>query len=388
MAQALTEQFLIDKIAELKEEMRDMVNGCEVQERSLNETEISEFEIKESEIKTFETQLIELQERSIPQQNNTDKQDNTMNKSFKQTVAEAMQAIANNRSTADFENVAGNTIQLRANETQTPQIEAVQSEVRTELLEPLQDALLVNKLGVKVINTGKAVVMPSVNSVEASIEGEITELVGQKLDFAKTKVNPFRIGLSLPFSNTAIKEADINLVSYAINLCGKAEAQLINKIMFSKTAVNGQKGAFVDKYTAATVATDLDYEILVQLNAKVKGNNVGVDSTAAYVMNASTEAKLKCTPKYMGKDAAKNGNGGMIIENGTIDGYPVLVSEAVKDYIGFGVFSNYMIQKVGSADMVVDNLSRSKENIIEINFNDNIALQVVRGEAFDVIKLA
>jgi len=387
----MTEQEIIDRIAGLKEEMRDMVNGCEVQERNLNETEISEFETKESEIKTLETQLIELQERSTTQiQNNTEKQDNTMNKSFKQTVAEALQAIANNRSTADFDNVAGNTIQLRANETQTPQIEAVQGEVRTELLEPLQNAILVNKLGVKVINTGKAVVMPSVNSVEASIEGEITELVGQKLDFAKTKINPFRIGLSLPFSNTAIKEADINLVSYAIRLAGEAAGRLVNKIMFTKTVISGQKGAFVDKYAAATAIAlaDLTYEDLVGLNAKVKAKNIGFDNTAAYVMNASTEAKLKCTPKYMGKDAAKNGNGGMILEGNTIDGYPVLISEEVDGYIGFGVFSNYLIQKVGTADLVVDNLSRSKENITEVNFNDNIAMQIVRDEAFDVIKLS
>ena len=93
------------------------------------------------------------------------------------------------------------------------------------------------------------------------------------------------------------------------------------------------------------------------------------------------EAELKSTPK----DA---GSGLMVLENGIMNGYPVLVSNAVDGYIGFGVFSNFLIQKVGTPDLVVDNLSRSKENITEVNFNDNIAMQVIRQEAFAKLTIA
>ena len=203
----------------------------------------------------------------------------------------------------------------------------------------------------------------------------------QKLEFSKTKVVPFRVGLSLPFSNTAIKEADINLVSYAINLAGKSEAQLINKVMFANAAVNGQKGAFVDAYAAETANTAISYKNIVKLAAKVKKANVIFDNTAAYVVSPEIEAELKTTPL----DA---GSGRMVLEGGVMNGYPVLVSNAVEGYIGFGVFSNFLIQKVGTPDMVVDNLSRSKENITEINFNDNVALQTIRKEAFAVMKIA
>ena len=306
-----------------------------------------------------------------------------MKRNFRENIALAMQAIANNRSIEDLENVAGNVISLRANtgDTTSVEVDAVRSEYATELLEPLQDALIVDKLGIKVITTGKAVVMPSVSSVEASIEGEVTELVGQKLEFAKTKVTPFRVGLSLPFSNTAIKEADINLVNYAVNLAGKSEAQLINKVMFAKEAVNSQKGCFVDAYAAETATTAISYKNIVKLAAKVKKNNVIFDNTAAYVVSPDVEAELKTTPI----DA---GSGRMVLENGQMNGFPVLVSNAVEGYIGFGVFSDFLIQKVGTPDMVVDNLSRSKENITEVNFNDNIALQTIRKEAFAVMKIA
>lgn len=377
-------QELIDKIALLKEEMREMIDNAEVQERSLNEEEKINFGIKEVKIKVLELQLDNTQERSVETNIQTENKDTNTNKQMKFTenIALAMQAIANNRSIEDMENVAGNTIQLRAaGTTQVAQVDAIKSEYATELIEPLQSALIVDKLGVKVINTVKAVVMPSVSNVEATIEGETTALVGQKLEFAKTKVNPFRVGLSLPFSNTAIKEADLNLVSYAINLCGKAEAQLINKVMLSATAVSSQKGAFVDALSGITGNTAVSLKEIVKLAAKVKAKDVIFDETAAYVISPDMEAELKSTPI----DA---GSGRFILENGVMNGYPVLVSSAVVKYIGFGVFSNFLIQKVGTPDMVIDNLSRSKENITEVNFNDNIALQVVRPEAFAAIKVA
>lgn len=370
---------LIDRIALIKEELRELIDNAEVEKRSLNDDEKSLFETKENELKDLQVQL-----RSTEIIENTNKTDKiNMKRNFKENIAVAMQAIANNRSLEDLENVAGNVISLRANtgETLTGEVDAVRGEYATELLEPLQDALIVDKLGIKVITTSKAVVMPSVSSVEASIEGEVTELVGQKLEFSKSKVVPFRVGLSLPFSNTAIKEADINLVNYAINLAGKSEAQLINKVMFAKEAVSSQKGCFVDAYAAETGNTAISYKNIVKLAAKVKKANVIFDNTAAYVVSPDVEAELKTTP-------IDSGSGRMVLENGQMNGFPVLVSNAVEGYIGFGVFSNFLIQKVGAPDLVVDNLSRSKENITEVNFNDNIALQVIRKEAFAVMKIA
>lgn len=374
-------QELIDKIALLKEELRELVDNAEIEKRSLNDEEKILFENKEKQIKDLQKEIEDTNKRSVDNnvEKNTDKKN--MKRNFKENIAVAMQAIANNRSLEDLDNVAGNVISLRANETTSTEVDAIRPEYATELLEPLQDALIVDKLGIKVITTGKAVVMPSVSSVEASIEGETTELVGQKLEFSKTKVVPFRVGLSLPFSNTAIKEADINLVNYAINLAGKSEAQLINKVMFANAEINGQKGAFVDAYAAETANTAISYKNIVKLAAKVKKANVIFDNTAAYVVSPETEAELKSTPL----DA---GSGRMVLENGTMNGFPVLVSNAVEGYIGFGVFSNFLIQKVGNPDLVVDNLSRSKENITEINFNDNVALQVIRPEAFAVMKIA
>jgi len=117
-----------------------------------------------------------------------------MKKEFKQNIADAIVAIANNRSTEAFENVAGNQIELRATTLHDDDTEPLDVEERLPLLEPLQDNLLVNKVGVKVINSNKAVTLPSVNNVEATLAGsEIAELTGQKLDFSKRQLDPKRV---------------------------------------------------------------------------------------------------------------------------------------------------------------------------------------------------
>ena len=401
----------LNQIAAINKEMRDMLDKAEAEKRTLTDEEKEQFNAKEQEVTELRAELeAEQKTEEVVEPTEEDKEEKreiTENKENKQNIhmdkrnfyneiAVAVRAIANGENTAEYANVAGNSVSLRASGTtlytDNGQANAanIQAEELTELVEPLQAALIVDKLGIKVVNTKKAIAIPSVNNVEASIEGEVTQLVGQKLEFKKSKVEPFRVGLSLPFSMQAIKSADIDLIAYAIRLAGKCEAQIINKIMFAKQAVNGKKGAFVDvlaNSATTTVATSaITYLDVVNLAAGVAQKNVPFDGTEAYVMSPSTAAVLKTTPKMAGKQA---GAAGFIIDvDGKIDGHPVLMSSDVDGYIGFGVFSNYLIQRVGEPWIVVDNLSRSKEAITEINFNDLVALQTVRAEGFSALKLS
>jgi hypothetical protein len=106
-------------------------------------------------------------------------------------------------------------------------------------------------------------------------------------------------------------------------------------------------------------------------------------------MSPQTEAKLKSAPVAL---KGNNHTGKFIIEDNRINGYPYLVSGVVRDasandYIGFGVFSNALIQNVGTLCLVVDNLSQSKKNITEVNFNTEYAVDVQRPEAFACMKV-
>lgn len=170
--------------------------------------------------------------------------------------------------------------------------------------------------------------------------------------------------------------------------------------MFSPVGVVGNdsstahKGLFVDALaTDASVAKKVTWENIVGLETAVLNKNVAIDGTAAYVLSPATAGALKSAPV-----ALKGGNhtGKFIIEDNKINGYPYLVSNCVKnvdasgnvtDFIGFGVFSNAMIQEVGTPVMVVDNLSKSKKDITEINTNAEFAVDVIRPEAFACFKI-
>ena len=265
----MNKQELMNGVAEIKEELRNIVETAETEKRSLSDEEKTLFEEKQNRLNELKESLatveareqaqIEAEEankRSLETKENKNKRNISMKKEFKQNIADAIVAIANNRSTEAFENVAGNQIELRATTLHDDDTEPLDEEERLALLEPLQAAMLVDKVGVKVINSNKAVTLPSVNNVEATLEGEVTELTGQKLDFSKRALAPKRVGISIPFSGTSIRHADRDLVAYAINLAGKATGALVNKWMFAPTAIDASaQGLFTEKLaTDASVA--------------------------------------------------------------------------------------------------------------------------------------
>lgn len=388
------EQTLND-IAVIKERMRELVEKAESEKRELTADETAEYGKMKADIEEKRAALAEPDDtaETTESRNSDSKNKKSIDmRKLKEVWAEQLRAVAENRSVAEYDNVHGNQIELRADPTKYANIDDIQSEERLPILEPLNDALVLGKVGVTVINTAKNVTVPSVNNVTASIEGETTALTGKTLDFSKRKVTPKRVGISMPFSGAAVRHADIDLISYAINLAGKATGQLINKWIVSPKGVTGTdttvaKGPFVDLYTAATAAK-ASWENILALETAIKSRNVEFDDTVAFVISPATEQKLKSMPVALkGANTAAQ----FALQDGKIDGIPVIVTQAVvdgdADYIGLGVWSNVLINTVGDPTLVVDNLSRSKEDIVEVNLNHEVAVDVLRPEAFAVLKL-
>lgn len=255
--------------------MRSIVDLAEAEKRELKDEEKATFEERNKQLENLKAELeeaeakeqaeLEAEKRSQEQTEEIFKNKEIIRmKNAKELLAEQIQAVANSRSVEAYDNVTGNKIELRAN-TLYDNVEDIQTEHRLEILEPLQNALLIDKIGCKVVTTGKAVTLPSVNNAVATIEGEVTELTGEQIDFNKQKVTPYRVGVSLPFSGAAIREADIDLVSYAIKLAGRAEAQLINNWMFNPKGVvgNDSSTAHAGIFTAKLAG---DSSVAKQLN--------------------------------------------------------------------------------------------------------------------------
>jgi len=183
-----------------------------------------------------------------------------------------------------------------------------------------------------------------------------------------------------------VRHADRDLVAYAMDLAGRSTAQLVNKWMFSPKAIDASaQGIFTEKLAGdSSIAKKLTWENIVGLEAEVKTKNVPIDNTACYIMSPKTEAALKSAPVSL---KGSNHAGKFIIEDGKVNGYDYLVSQACVDasgntYIGFGVFSNAVIQTVGAPTMVIDQISQAKKDIVEVVLNTEVAVDVQRPEAF------
>lgn len=259
-----------------------------------------------------------------------------------------------------------------------------------ELMMPLDKGIVYDKLGLK-IQTGLKGVFnyPSVTGIEATFEGENVEVSDQSITMDKLTGNPKNIAMSVPVSNTAIDETNVNLQALVVALFGTGMANLLNKWMLSGSVltknVAAPKGPFVDAITnpAVTVAKagTVTWANIIALETAVQKKHMPVTGTSGFVCSTSMLAELRTTLKssnVAGYIAESVGKG-----TWEIDGYPVFVSEDVDDNtIEFGVFEYDLLGQFGTVRMIIDPYTEAKKNITLFVFHTRWDNVVLRPEAF------
>lgn len=217
----------------------------------------------------------------------------------------------------------------------------------------------------------------SINDIDMEEVGEVAELNDQVLDFANIKASANRVGATVPISNAAIDNAAFDVFAFVQVKMDKAQRIYLAKKIFSQAAFTGNKGPF-SGLTATDITLDATaYENILQAVATFtdKGFDPG---KVCLVMGATTEAKLKATPKIDGAAA------GFVIENGKCAGYDYVVSHYINTtlsgstlvatddkYIGIGFWEYFAVQQHGVVRMTVDATSQAvaKKNITAVTFN-------------------
>lgn len=303
-----------------------------------------------------------------------------------EVIAEAIDCIVNNRDTSKFGDMVNkNTVIYRAEaQTTTTETADITPDYSTEVIEPLQKKLIVDKLGCTIItNPTGNVKLPTSTNVEAKIEGETTKAVGQNITFSAKLATPKRLSVVVPFSNRAIRMGSINLVAYAQKLMITAAAQALNKWMFSETKLTGaSNGVFVGLTPVETTKATFGWDDVVGLETAVAEQDVDItDGTAAYVASPKINGLLKTAEKAAG-------TGRYLVEGGMMNDYPVLVSNHVAaNTLGFGVFSNVAVIQYEDFNLVVDAISRADENITQITYNCDFDIEVIEPKAFGLVKV-
>ena len=227
--------------------------------------------------------------------------------------------------------------------------------------------------------TGNELWLVSVDDADLEEVGENAELTDQILHFFYILSASHRVGLSIAISNSAIDNAAFDLMGFVQGKFTLATRRYLAKKLYSQAAFTGVKGPFSGLTSSGDIEIADGKTFKSILKAVAEFTNKGFDSSkVVLVIDALTEAEFKSTKKADDE--------GFIIENGTLAGYPYVVThfintklntdgktlEATPDrYIGIGYFEYEAIQLHGEVRLTVDSTSAAaaKKNLTYVVLN-------------------
>lgn len=262
-----------------------------------------------------------------------------------------------------------------------------------DILPPLEMGLIFDKIGIP-IQTGVSgnLQWPVMGGGEAEILGETEELSDSTVDFSKINAVKTRVGVSFTVTNQAINDSDVDLVALIQQEARQRIRRVLNRVMFSHQNFTGNfHGPFAGAKAQGTFAGAAPtYKELLEMKGKVAETGVEMEGFC-YVMGETMKATLEATPI----DA---GSGRMVIENGTIAGYPVFTtayinygsdkSKADVEYVAAGVYTYLAVNQYGELRMVVDPYTKAKKDEVVITLNSDWSMTTLRSEAFALYKTA
>ena len=254
--------------------------------------------------------------------------------------------------------------------------------------------------------TGTEIVPYSTNDVVFSVEGEVTKVGEQALNFAHIKANPQRIAASVPVSFRAIDNAAFDIIAFITFKFQKGWAIFRALHVYAHGEYNKIIGPFA-KVTPIELTND---ENLPKNLAKeiAKIYDLGFEGDPELVMDKVTEVDLKFKALIPGSTGERTA-----IENGLCLGYKYKVSPfidyaisalgvATKDatyrYIGIGHFGYLQEQQHGEFRFNLDGTSQANfdRGTVAIGMTTDYSLTELSGKvnggdgtpkAFVLIKL-
>ena len=215
--------------------------------------------------------------------------------------------------------------------------------------------------------TGTEIVPYSTNDVVFSVEGEVTKVGEQALNFANIKANPQRIAASVPVSFRAIDNAAFDIIAFITYKFQKGWAMFRALHVYA----HGEYAAIQSPFAQVDVVELTNDEDLPKNLAKeiAKIYDLGFEGDPELIMDKVTEVDLKFKALIPGSTGERTA-----IEDGLCLGYKYKVSPfidyaiasngvATKDadyrYIGIGHFGYLQEQQHGEFRFNIDGTSQA-----------------------------
>ena len=215
--------------------------------------------------------------------------------------------------------------------------------------------------------TGTEIIPYSTNDVQFSVEGEVTKVAEQSLNFANIKAAPQRVAASVPVSFRAIDNAAFDIIGFITYKFQKGWAMFRALHIYAHGSYTKLQSPFA-QVTAETLT--LDENIGKNLAKKVaEMYDLGFEGEPEFIMDKVTEVELKYTKLIPGSTDSDR----TVVEKGLCVGYKYKVSpyvdysigttgKATKDadrYIAIGHFSYLQEQQHGEFRFNIDGTSQA-----------------------------
>lgn len=381
---------ILDAINGKKAEMRAILDAGEAEERKLTEDETKQFEALKNEVRGLNLDLRK-------EENKEQKDNNKMEKRF--SLLEAINDCVNGRKhSEDVQAYLDETRALAATAglgmNGQIQVRALDGVITTndyaagshngggetiatetwDLLTVLRDKSAIVKAGAQVYtNLVGDVEIPIMGAETVSFAGETELISGAPATFSSVSLKPQRVTCVVPISKTWLRQN-----SPAV------EAQLKQSIMDAiaekvEREILGESNTHFDglMYSASTTSA-LTYADVVDMETSIEGNNMNV----VFICDAKAKGALKQIQRQSGSPIA-------IWNEGEIDDMPTYVTNAVKSTDGVNGnivavdASQVVIGFWGDVyDIVIDQFTRSRENIVNIVVTTYVDSAVVRPTAY------
>ncbi|MBQ8938191.1 MAG: phage major capsid protein [Bacteroidaceae bacterium] len=222
--------------------------------------------------------------------------------------------------------------------------------------------------------TGTQVIPYSINDVKFTVEGEVTKVAEQALDFANITTSPKRVAASVPVSRRAVANAAFDIIAFITYKFQKGWAMFRALHIYA----HGNYAALQSPFAQVTVETlTLDENIGKNLAKKVaEMYDLGFEGDPEIIMDKTTEVDLKFTKLIPGTTDSNR----TVIQDGQCVGYRYHVSpyidysidaagvatKGADRYIGIGHFG-YLNEQV-----YADGIEFNIDGTSSANFDRNV----------------
>ena len=292
-------------------------------------------------------------------------------------IRELVNDCFTNRRAANATTILANAIKTGDDQNVTANLEAgglIPVEIRPIIDTKVPGTELPEDLVMVTGVTGTQVIPYSINDVKFTVEGEVTKVEEQSLDFANITTSPKRVAASVPVSRRAVANAAFDIIAFITYKFQKGWAQFRALHIYA----HGNYDKLQSPFAQVTVEElTLDENIGKNLAKKVaEMYDLGFEGDPELIMDKTTEVDLKFTKLIPGTTDSNR----TVIQDGQCVGYRYHVSPfidytinangvATKEtdrYIGIGHFG-YLNEQV-----YADGIEFNIDGTSSANFDRNV----------------